>query len=440
MLEEFRQSIDDNELIKPGDRILLAVSGGIDSVVLLNLMAAAGIDCGIAHCNFRLRASESDGDEEFVKQLGESSGLQVHTRSFDTQDYATQYGISLQMAARKLCYDWFEELRKEHPYDLIATAHNMDDVVETFFINLIRGTGIRGLSGIKMRSGNLIRPLLFATRERITEYATEHDIAFREDSSNISTKYIRNKIRHRIIPQLQEINPGFKQGIISTIEKLRNTEIIYDHEINRKKDEVISSDGKNILLSIEKLRQLGDLKTFLFELISCYNFNSQTISDIEKSIDGPSGKQFYSDTHRLVKDREHLIINQLMPADIHKYYIEDGSPGMKDPVHLDFMTVNRSAHFLIPSERYTACLDYDKLIFPIILRKWNPGDHFFPLGMPHTKKISDYFIDQKLSLVEKESTWLLLSGENIVWVVGHRIDDRYKITDDTQQIYIARLY
>ena len=440
MLEDFRNYIEENELIKPEDRVLLTVSGGVDSVVMLRLMTEAGYPCGIAHCNFKLRGAESDADEEFVRDLARSSGLEFHNRSFETEDHAREKGISIQMAARQLRYEWFGQLRAEQNYELVATAHNMDDVIETFFINLVRGTGIRGLSGIKARSGSLIRPLLFATREHIASYASEKGIRYREDSSNISTRYIRNRIRHNILPQLEEINPGFKQGIISTIEKLRNTEIIYSREISRQKNEIIGSDGNNILLSIEKLRQLRDRKTFLFELISCYNFNSRTISDIEKSLDGPSGKQFFSDTHRLVKDREHLIINRLTPGDIGKYYIDDGTPSLKEPVQLDLMTVNRSVHFLIPSERHTACLDYDKLIFPLILRKWHPGDHFYPLGMSHMKKISDYFIDRKLSLVEKENAWLLLSGENIVWVVGHRIDDRYKITDETQQIYIARVY
>jgi tRNA(Ile)-lysidine synthase len=403
-------------------------------------MIKAGYRCSIAHCNFRLRDAESDGDEAFVKKLGKDYGLEVHSKSFDTQDHATQEGISLQMAARQLRYDWFEELRKEQGFDLVATAHNMDDVIETFFINLIRGTGIRGLSGIRERSGPLIRPLLFATREQIAGYARKHGISYREDSSNISTKYIRNKIRHNIIPQLVEINPGFKQGIISTIERLRNTETIYQHEIDSKKDELISTKGQDVLLGIDGLRQIADMKTFLFELISCYNFNTQTVDDIAKSLDGPSGKQFFSDTHRLVKDREHLIISKLKPEDISKYYIDDGMLEIKEPVRLDLMTVNRSVHFLIPSERHTACLDYDKLIFPLILRKWHPGDHFFPLGMTHMKKLSDYFIDHKFSLVEKENTWLLLSGENIVWVVGHRIDDRYKITDETSQICIARVH
>ena len=439
MLDELRNHIEENELIAPGGQVLLAVSGGVDSVVMFDLMVRAGYSCAIAHCNFRLRGDESDGDEAFVRKLGGDHGLPVFTRSFETVAIARERRISVQMAARELRYEWFDEIRSDRKYDLVATAHNLDDLIETFFINLIRGTGIRGLSGIRPRTGSLIRPMLFAPRSDIAAYAADRHLTFREDSSNNSTKYLRNRIRHRIIPQLQEINPGFKQGIISTIMKLRNTEIIYEREIESSRKTAGRFEGGHLLLSIEKLKKLDERATFLYEFISPFNFSQKAVSDIEKSLDGPSGKQFFSDTHRLLKDREHLIISPLSENEITRYYIDDGIPGITEPVKMDLMSINRSAHFLIPADPDTACLDYDKLIFPLILRKWHPGDHFYPLGMPHSKKISDYFIDIKLSIVDKEGTWLLLSGENIVWVVGHRIDDRYKVTKATRQIYIARL-
>lgn len=419
--------------------MLLAVSGGIDSMVMLDLMVRSGVPCAIAHCNFRLRGRESDGDEAFVKKLGDDHNLPVYTRSFETEEMAKDRRISVQMAARELRYKWFEELRSDENFDLVATAHNMDDLIETFFINLIRGTGIRGLSGIRARTGMLVRPMLFSFRADIAAYAADRHLAYREDSSNNSSKYLRNRIRHRIIPQLQEINPGFKQGIISTIGKLRNTEIIYEREIDRIRMIACTKEGDRILLSIREIRKLDDKSTFLYELISPFNFSQKAVKDIEKGLDGPSGKQFFSDTHRLVKDRDHLIISSLGENEITRYYIDDGTPGISEPLKMDLMSINRSAHFLIPAEPNTACLDYDKLIFPLILRKWQSGDHFYPLGMPHSKKISDYFIDIKLSIVDKERTWLLLSGENIVWVVGHRIDDRYKVTKSTRAIYIARI-
>jgi tRNA(Ile)-lysidine synthase len=439
VINEFIGYIAEHQIINRNEKILLAVSGGIDSTVLLHLMVDCGYQCTIAHCNFRLRGAESDEDEQFVRQLAGKYGTGIHVKSFETAGYAREKGISIQMAARELRYKWFDQLCLENGYDLIATAHNMDDVIETFFINLIRGTGIRGMAGIKTRSGNLARPLLFASRETILAFAREKVITYREDSSNSETKYIRNKIRHGIIPLLQEINPGFRQGIIDTIERLRYTGIIYDQVLENHKKEIVSEQDGHIYIDIAKLAHISDRRTLLYEFISCFNFTSGSIADIVKSLDGPSGKQFFSDTHRLVKDRNQLIISPLIKNDVLKYYIEDGTPGLDDPVKMDFMTVNRTSHFQITTDRDTACLDYARLIFPLILRRWQPGDHFYPLGMPHLKKISDYFIDEKLSLVEKENTWLLLSGENIAWVIGRRIDEHYKITDQTDQVFIARI-
>jgi len=439
MINEFIGYITENQIIGKHEKVLLTVSGGIDSTVLLHLMVNSGYRCTVAHCNFKLRGKESDADEQFVRQLASRYGLDVHVKSFETAGFAREEGISIQMAARNLRYQWFDQLCTENGYDLIATAHNMDDVIETFFINLIRGTGIRGLTGIKTRSGNLIRPLLFASREKIIDYAREQDITYREDSSNAETKYIRNKIRHGIIPLLQEINPGFRQGIIDTIERIRYTGMIYDQAIENHKKEMVREQDNCIYIDIQKLARIPDLKTLLYEFISCFNFTSGSVADIAKSLEGPSGKQFFSGTHRLVKDRNQLIISPLKMDERPRYYIEDGAPGLGEPLKMDFMILNRTPHFQVATDKDTACLDYARLIFPLILRKWQPGDHFYPLGMPHLKKISDFFIDEKLSLVEKENAWLLLSGENIIWVAGHRIDERYKITEKTDRVFVARL-
>lgn len=439
MINEFNKYITENQIIDRHEKILLAVSGGVDSIVLLHLMVESGFDCSIAHCNFKLRGAESDGDEQFVRQLAGKYGTGVHVRSFETARYSEDKNISIQMAARDLRYTWFEQIRHEGGFDVVATAHNMDDVIETFFINLLRGTGIRGLSGIKARSGKLVRPLLFATRETILAYAQTQGIPYREDSSNSETKYIRNKIRHGIVPLLQKINPGFREGMIQTIDRLRNTGIIYEQALENHKKDLVTEQEQYTCIDIPKLVRISDRQTLLYEFLSCFNFTSGNVADINRSLEGPSGRQFFSETHRVIKDRNQLIISPLQKDDGLKYYIEDGMPGLEEPVRMDFMAANRTAHFQITKDRDAACLDYARLIFPLILRKWQPGDHFYPLGMPHLKKISDFFIDEKLSLVEKENTWLLLSGENIAWVVGHRIDDRYKITDQTDQVFVARL-
>lgn len=439
MINEFNKYITEHQIIDRHEKVLLAVSGGIDSTVLLHLLVESGYRCAIAHCNFKLRGSESDGDEQFVRQLAVRYKTGLHVKSFETAQYSGEKGISIQMAARHLRYSWFEQMRVEGGFDVVATAHNMDDVIETFFINLLRGTSIRGLSGIKARSGNLARPLLFATRESILAYAQTQGIAYREDSSNSETKYIRNKIRHGIVPLLQEINPGFMEGMIQTIDRLRSTGIIYEQALENLKKDLVTEQDQCTCIDIPKLLRMSDRHTLLYEFLSCFNFTSGTVADINKSLDGPSGRQFFSETHRVIKDRNQLIISPLQKDDTLKYYIEDGMPGLVEPVKMDFMTANRTAHFQITKDRSAACLDYARLIFPLILRRWKPGDHFYPLGMPHLKKISDFFIDEKLSLVEKENTWLLLSGENIAWVVGYRIDDRYKITDQTEQVFVARL-
>jgi tRNA(Ile)-lysidine synthase len=439
MINEFIDYITENQIIDRHEKILLAVSGGIDSVVLLHLLVKSGYTCTIAHCNFRLRGEESDGDELFVRDLAGKYDTGIHVRSFETEDYSREKGISIQMAARELRYEWFGLLCRENGYDLIATAHNMDDVIETFFINLVRGTGIRGLTGIKPRSGNLIRPLLFAARDAISKYAEAQDIHYREDSSNAEIKYTRNKIRHGIMPLLQEINPGVRQGLIDTIEKLRYPGIIYEQALEDHRKDMVSDHEGLTFIDLQKLAPIADRKTLLYEFISCFNFSSGSITDIEKCLDGPSGKQFFSGTHRLVKDRNRLIISPLQQDNPVKYYVEDGMTGVDEPLPMDFMTVNRTPQFQIPADRDAACLDHARLIFPLILRKWQPGDYFYPLGMQHLKKISDFFIDEKFSLVDKENTWLLLSGEHIAWVVGHRIDNRYKITDKTGQVFFAKL-
>jgi tRNA(Ile)-lysidine synthase len=438
MLEDFIRFIQSNSLCRQGDKILLAVSGGIDSMVLLHLLFSAGYKPGIAHCNFHLRGAESDGDEKFVKSIAESMDAAFHLKDFDTEQSAAESGISIQMAARNLRYRWFEEIRKSYGYNYIATAHNQDDEIETFFINLSRGTGIRGLTGIPVRSEKVIRPLLFASRESIVDYANEHGVGFREDSSNASDKYLRNRLRHRLIPMLEEENPSFRNALMDTMLKLSETEKLYEKELVQLKQSLLRTEGNRTRLSIPDLSAHVATRSILFEILTDYNFSSQAMEDIIHSLEGPSGKQFLSSTHRIVKDREDLIITPLEIKDERKFYLEKESSRIFEPVDLEWMVVDHTETFHIPNDRKIACLDLQKLHFPLLLRHWQKGDYFQPLGMQGMKKISDYLIDIKVSLPDKERTWLLTSDGKIAWVIGQRIDDRFKVGPETRQVLVIK--
>jgi tRNA(Ile)-lysidine synthase len=434
MIGRLKSYIYDNDLFHTGDRIIVTVSGGIDSVVMYDLLIKLGYSCSMAHCNFHLRDQESDGDEHFIKALAEKYGTAVFVKNFDTSEYAENNKISVQMAARELRYDWFEELRQEQGYDWIATAHNKNDVIETFLLNLSRGTGIQGLTGIKSISGKLIRPLLFASREEIKKYALSNNLDWREDSSNTSAKYSRNKIRISIIPLFEEINPRFADTLTDNIRKLREAEEIYITAIREKRSKYVNREAGYSWIPVNELVKLHPIDTWTYELLSDFNFTQGVVNDIIKSLDGPPGRQFFSSTHRLVKDRGKLLIHPIREENLRKYYIEDPYREISEPINLEMDVISNSAQFRIPSSPAIACLDFDLLEFPLILRKWEIGDYFRPLGMSNMKKISDFFIDAKLSLPEKENTWILQSGSEIAWIVGLRIDDHFKIRPDSKKI------
>ncbi len=434
MLGRIKSYIYEHELFRKGDRIILTVSGGIDSIAMLDLLLKQGYTCCIAHCNFQLRKEESDGDEEFVRSLAEKYGIPIFVRRFETSEYAEINKISVQMAARELRYDWFEELRQEQFYDWIATAHNKNDIIETFLLNLSRGTGIQGLTGIKNKSGRLIRPLLFASREEIKKYAVSNDLDWREDSSNASTKYSRNKIRHNIIPLFEEINPKFSDTLVDNIRKLRESEDIYISAIREKRNEFIFREAGYSYIPLNVIIGLQPIDTWVYELLRDFNFTQGVVNDIIRSLDGPTGKQFFSVSHRIVKDREKLLIHPIREENYKRFYIEDPYREISEPIPLEMDVIVNSPDFRIPSTPEIACLDFDLLEFPLMLRKWEAGDYFRPLGMKNIKKLSDFFIDIKLSIPEKENTWILQSGNEIAWIVGLRIDDHFKIRPDSKKI------
>ena len=442
MQQGFSTFIKKNILILSSDKILLTVSGGVDSVVMCNLFHKAGIKFGIAHCNFNLRGEESNDDEKFVEKLAKKYKVPFYGVLFFTQQHAERNKISVQMAARELRYNWFEEIRQKDGYTYIATAHHQDDSIETFFINVIRGTGIAGLHGILPKQGNIIRPLLFATKNEIIEYAAKEKIKYREDSSNASDKYMRNKIRHSIIPVLRELNPKIDSSISTLIKRVQDVEAIYKIEIEKQRLDILSQKEGSICISIEKLKKLNPISSYLYGLLSPFNFNESQIEEIINCLDKESGKQFYSDTHRLIRDRKDLIIDCFTKSIVENSHLpppinyNTASIDSED-FTISFEIKNREPN--INKSLATATLDFDKLVFPLELRKWKQGDTFYPFGMKGKKKLSDYFIDNKVPLNKKENTWLLTSDGKIVWVVGMRIDNRFKITKGTKRIYFVEL-
>lgn len=468
MLKSFVNYIKKENLFSKKEKILLTSSGGIDSLVMCELFHKAELQFGMAHCNFQLRDNESDEDEVFVNSIAEKYNVPFHSIKFDTSAFAKKNKLSIQAAARQLRYKWFEDIREQYNYNYIATAHHQDDSTETFFINIIRGTGISGLHGILPKQGKIIRPMLFTTKKEIETYVKMHYLKYREDSSNASDKYVRNKIRHQVIPVLKELNPSFESSINNSIQHLREVELIYRNAIEAKRSKIVKQERNNFFISIPLLNKLLQLNTYLYEFLKPFNFNSSTIEEISAALNGESGKQFYSSTHHLVKDREFLIIEPRIKKQKsrNKYQVsgikyQDSSIKHQEEraraedleikilknqkeIKMDGFKLKLKSEILISKSQIQksisiANLDFDKLEFPLEIRKWQKGDIFSPFGMKGKKKLSDFFIDKKLSISEKEDTWLLTSKKKIVWVIGHRIDENFKITDKTRKIYIVEL-
>lgn len=433
MFEQFLEFIKEKQLFESHQKVLLAVSGGIDSMVLLDLFEKSEFEYGIIHCNFNLRGKESDGDEAFVREQVLNHGVPAWFKSFDTKEYAELNGISIEMAARELRYEYFEKIRSENNYSYIATAHHLDDLIETFFLNLSRKTGIKGLTGIKEKNGKVIRPLLFAFRNEIEDYARANFIDFREDSSNNDDIYQRNYLRNNILPLFLDWNTAFKKNLLASIENLKETEQVYSGYLQTDREIVFVNEGNKGIIQIGELKKVLFPKVVLFEILTDYNFNSTVINEVFESLGNDSGKQFYSQTHRVIKDRENLYINPLEEKEDRIYYIESDDIELFQPLDLNLEKISGQDFNIIKSAN-VACLDLDLLEFPLLIRKWQQGDYFQPLGMTGFKKVSDFFIDEKLPLHEKENTWLLCSGNKIVWIMGHRIDNRFKITPKTQQV------
>jgi tRNA(Ile)-lysidine synthase len=436
MLKQFVAFIEKEKLFEKKNHILLTVSGGVDSIVMCDLFDKAGFSFGIAHCNFNLRGEESDGDKQSVEVLAKKYKTLFWYKSFDTKPYSKKNKVSIQMAARELRYEWMEKIATENNYDYIATAHHLDDSIETFFINLLRGTGITGLQGVPLKQGIIIRPLLFATKKMILDYATAEKLSWREDSSNLTDKYLRNNIRHHLIPSLKKLNSGFEKTIIKELSYFKDAAEILKKFIEEKKREIVVQEGKNILLNIKKLKDSGHAETILHELLRAYDFTPETTELIAQRMYTTAGKKFLSPTYRLIKDRDFLILTPHRNKEKEQSFIIKNNQNefKNDDIHLKIEILSGNLEQIKNRSSSMGYFDYDSLSFPLKIRKWKQGDSFYPLGMTGKKKLSDFFIDNKLSLSDKENTYVLESDGNVIWVLNQRIDNRYKVLKETNKI------
>lgn len=412
-----------------GKKLLLAISGGIDSMVLLHVLHQLKYTIAMAHCNFGLRDNESDGDEEFVKTQSEFYKIQIHTLKFDTQQFAESNKLSTQLAARKLRYDWFIVLLEDYNYDYLLTAHHLDDSLETFIINLTRGSGLDGLVGIPEQNEEIIRPLLLFSRQEIVDYAVGNSIQWREDSSNASHKYLRNKIRHGIVPLLKELNPSFLNSFQNTLDNLQQAQSLVDDASRIVYRKVVDDIDFQKKINLNELLQLPNYRAYLYQWLQPFGFTAW--DDIYDLVAASSGKKIFSENYVLLKNRAELIVFPKKEEGEEEHFsIEKGKKYVKIPLNLSFCKVTDTSH----QSSNTIFVDEDKLLFPLKLRKWSEGDFFYPSGMTGKKKVSKFFKDEKFSLIDKSNAWILYSDNQIVWIMGIRQDERFKIVENTTNI------
>lgn len=430
MIEVVRKYIDQNQLLTKKELVIVGISGGADSAALLHMLVSMGYQCIAAHCNFKLRGEESDRDELFTDNYTHILQVPLRTIVFETKQYALNNHLSIEMAARELRYAWFEELRKEYNAQAIAVAHHRDDSIETLLINLTRGSGLCGLTGIRPRNGYVVRPLLPLSREDVFSYIDSNKLSYVTDSTNSSDIYTRNFIRLKVLPLLAQINPSIKASLARTADHLGEAEIIFKHVIHEARNKVIQDNS----LSIDALMEFPAPKTILFELLKPYGFTRLVTEDIFSSLEKDSGKLFYSDSYRLLKDRSFLLIDSLEKHEQQCFTLDNVEGHITVPIELIFSKLVINKDFLIERNLNFAYFDYDKLKFPLTLRHWKEGDWFVPFGMTGRKKLSDYFSNNKFSLFDKEKIWLLCNGEDIIWIVGERPDNRYRIDKSTKKV------
>lgn len=454
LLRRFKAYIQQHDLFHPKDRLLLAVSGGVDSVVLCELCRQAGYTFTIAHCNFQLRGEESVRDENFVKKLGDHYGVEVLLNRFNTDAYAQQRKCSIQVAARELRYAWFKEIAAGLSA-YIVTAHHADDNIETVLMNFFKGTGLAGLRGILPLQGNIIRPLLFATKNQIKQFAADHQLQWVEDSSNAEDDYTRNYLRHKLLPVLKEVYPQVESNIAAGIERFRDIETLYRQQISDLVNKIAEHKGEEMHIPILKLKKTNGPGAVLYELIHPLGFTSKQVDQALHLLDSETGRYITSSSHRILKNRNWLIISPLHAEEISHVVVEKNNTSVqfsKGQLQFKLEKFDKPKSFIatdtgemqpkIPqSSSNHALLDARMISFPLVLRKWKHGDYFYPFGMRKKKKVARFLIDQKLSAADKEKVWVLEMDKKIVWIIGMRIDDRFRITEGSTEImrieYIA---
>ena len=423
LVKKVKEFIEKEDLFSKQDKILVALSGGADSVALTRILITLGYHCEAAHCNFELRGEESDRDEDFVRNFCRSLNIKCHSIHFETRRYAAQQSISIEMAARELRYNWFSKICEESDCQVVAVAHHKDDSVETMLLNLIRGTGINGLLGIRPKNGNVVRPLLCASRQEVVEYLHRMNQTYVTDSTNLEDEYTRNKIRLNLLPLMEEINPSVKDGLVKTASYLNDISKVYQQAIKESIDRIFITPEKEI--SIEKLMNEPAPQALLFEVLSPLGFNSTQVEEVYGSLNGQPGKRFISSQWQVVKDRELLLIEKVKTAN--------------DKPQIIFEEVLLTKEFVIPKDKNTACFDANKFKGIISIRKWEKGDYFIPFGMKGKKLVSDFMTDSKFSLLKKQQQWVLSCNDQIAWLIGERTDNRFRIDDSTQKVIIAKL-
>jgi len=425
-----------HQLASPGDRILLAVSGGVDSMVMTHLFLDAGYSIEVAHANFQLRGAEADGDQQFVENYCRQFGIRCSVKRFDTAQYATAQGLSIQMAARHLRYTWFAELLPAHKLTAVATAHHLNDALETVLLSIARGAGLEGWDGIAVKNNTVIRPLAFATRAQIETYARDHKLTWREDSSNAHDDYPRNMVRHRIVPLLKQLNPSLERSFEESMLKISGALELSHAGVRQWTDQYRQKTGDQIRIQKKGLASFEKPAAVLWNLIENFGFNLDQCQQIINALHGQPGKEFLSPHFVLSLDREWMMLSP-RPSWLPEIAIERGHRQATMEKMLLELEENNDVHII--ADPLIASIDADKLQFPLGWRGWKPGDTFYPLGMTGKKKVSDFLIDEKIARADKRTVSVLTSGNEIVWIVGHRLDDRFKITADTRRVLHVRL-
>jgi tRNA(Ile)-lysidine synthase len=439
-VKKFLEFAQQNSLFTTDSKILAAVSGGMDSVVMAHLLKASGLNFSIAHCNFQLRGDEATRDQAFCNGLAQQFRVKFHTINFDTSAYAVQNKLSVQMAARELRYQWFEQIRQHHGCDVIALAHHQNDAIETILLNLTRGTGIAGLHGILPRNGYLVRPMLFMGRDEVLQLVEKNGLEYVEDSSNASTKYTRNKLRHDVIPKLKELNPSLEKTFENSLQHFRDMELLLELKVEEMKRELFSENGDEIHIALAGLKKLEPKRLLLFKLLQEYGFNETAVNDLIGALDKHSGRVFESEQFKLILDRENIILAKKNSEALHVAQLNGGE---HEVVFGNYRinVLHDDSPLIIKDNPLAVSVDNELLVYPLIIRNWEQGDSFYPIGMKTKKKLSDFFIQQKIPLHEKSNIPLLINGNgDIMWVAGHRLSDKYKVSSKTKKVTIFELF